>query len=264
MKQARPGFLILALAAGSGCAACRHEVHSSVLDAGERGVIFAVDGAGGFGASSKALIAEVQSAHLPLGVVPVVWTHGFGRVVADQVDWRHARHEGCKLAGQIMTYRQAFPQGKVYIVALSAGTAVGLAAAEALPSGSIDRIVLLAPSIASNYDLRPALCNVRESIDVFCSTHDVGHLGLAIALIGTADGCWGCTAAGRTGFQPQIQNPEDAILYAKLRQHPWNPCLAWTGNSGGHYGGYQPEFLRAYVLPLLDESGPSANGGGHF
>jgi hypothetical protein len=97
------------------------------------------------------------------------------------------------------------------------------------------------------------LACAREGIDVFYSARDVLHLGLGVALIGTADGCWGCKAAGRIGFQPQVSNPEDSFLYAKLRQHPWNHELAWSGNHGGHYGGYQPEFLRAYVLPLLDE-----------
>jgi hypothetical protein len=25
----------------------------------------------------------------------------------------------------------------------------------------------------------------------------------------------------------------------------------WSGNLGGHYGAYQPNFLRAYVFPLI-------------
>jgi hypothetical protein len=40
-------------------------------------------------------------------------------------------------------------------------------------------------------------------------------------------------------------------LYAKLRQYPWEPGLDSTGNHGGHYGAYQPDFLRVAVLPLL-------------
>jgi hypothetical protein len=37
----------------------------------------------------------------------------------------------------------------------------------------------------------------------------------------------------------------------KLRQHPWDPAVEWTGHSGGHYGNNEAAFLRAYVLPLL-------------
>jgi hypothetical protein len=55
-----------------------------------------------------------------------------------------------------------------------------------------------------------------------------------------------------------IQCPADAALYAKLRQHPWRHSVEWTGNHGGHYGGYQPEFLRCFVLPLLTPPQPGA------
>ncbi len=46
---------------------------------------------------------------------------------------------------------------------------------------------------------------------------------------------------------------EDTVLYGKLRQHPWSRDLLWTGNRGGHYGSYQPPFLRAYVLPIFGQ-----------
>ena len=61
----------------------------------------------------------------------------------------------------------------------------------------------------------------------------------------------GACPAGRCGFEPLIATPADACLYRKLRQHPWHPAIAWTGNYGGHYGAYQPGFLKAYILPLL-------------
>jgi pimeloyl-ACP methyl ester carboxylesterase len=252
MNKILLGMLLLALAGGAGCATSRHEVFSPAADPRLKGIVFAVDGAGGFQSTTQALSQAVAEAHLPLGVVPVEWSHGYGRILADQIDWPYARECGCRLAAQIAAYRQAFPQNQIVVVAHSAGSAATLAAAEALSPGSIDRIILLSPSISSEYDLRPALHCVRDGIDVFYSTRDTLQLGLAIALVGTADGCWGCAAAGRVGFQPQIQWPEDGALYAKLRQHPWNACLAWTGNGGGHYGGYRPDFLKAYVLPLLD------------
>jgi hypothetical protein len=264
MNKAPLGLLILALAGGSGCAGSRYEVHSPLLDCNQRGVIFAVDGAGGFLSASQALTHQIEAAQIPLAVIPVEWSHGWGRVFADQMDWRHAREEGCKLAGQIIAYRQMIPAGKVYIFAHSAGSEPALTAAEVLPPNSIDRIVLLSPSISSDYDLRPALRAVRESIEVFYSDRDLFHLGFGVVLLGTADGCRGCTAAGRTGFQPRIESCEDALLYRKLQQHPWCPCLTWTGNRGGHYGGYQPSFMRAFVIPLFDDRRNSGNGSGNF
>jgi pimeloyl-ACP methyl ester carboxylesterase len=207
-----------------------------------------VDGAGNFGATSAALSEAIEEQRLPLAVEPVEWSHGAGRLFVDQMDYAHARAEGDKLAGQVRARRQVCPTGKIYLVGHSAGSAVVLAAAESLPPGSVDGIVLLAPAVAAAYDLRPALrcC----PIDVFYSNRDRGYLGVGVAIVGTTDRHWSA-AAGRVGFQLQVETGTDQACYARLHQHPWTPDAEWTGNRGGHYGGYQPAFLRAYVLPLL-------------
>jgi pimeloyl-ACP methyl ester carboxylesterase len=215
-------------------------------------VVFVVDGAGGFGAASDALARAVREAALPLEVEDVDWTHGRWRVLADQTDAEHSRMEGCRLASRIAMQRQSYPGGKIYVVAHSAGSAVALTAAESLPANSLDRIVLLSPAVCAYRDLRPALRSSREGIDVFYSERDRNFLGFWTAVLGTADGECDCPAAGRVGFSSTIATPEDSALYAKLRQHAWTPEVAWTGNRGGHYGGYQPGHLRAYVLPLLN------------
>ena len=125
-----------------------------------------------------------------------------------------------------------------------------LAAAEGLPPGSVERIILLAPAVSTDYNLRPALRTACKGIDVFYSERDTLALGLGVGIVGTTDRRWS-PAAGRVGFQPCPQTTEDAILFGKLRQHPWDPTVIWTGNNGGHYATYQPCYLRYYVLPLL-------------
>jgi hypothetical protein len=95
--------------------------------------------------------------------------------------------------------------------------------------------------------LRTARCG----IDSFHSERDRLILGLGMGILGTADrGCR--TAAGRYGFTPVLTCPADAALYGGLRQHAWDPSVAWSGHDGGHYGSIQAGFLRAYVLPLLN------------
>jgi pimeloyl-ACP methyl ester carboxylesterase len=220
--------------------------------------MFTADGAGGFQATSAALREAVQEAGLPLRVETFEWSHGYARVISDQVGHSHAREAGRQLAGAVAAFRRCHPYSPVYLVGHSAGAAVVLAAAEELPPGSVEKIVLLAPSVSAGYDLRPALRCVRGGIDVFWSRRDWGYLGLGVMLVGTADGCWQA-AAGRTGFRPRLQAPEDAELYCKLRQHAWNPCVEWTGNHGGHYGCHQPAFLRAYVLPLFQRPAEAAS-----
>jgi pimeloyl-ACP methyl ester carboxylesterase len=207
-----------------------------------------MDGAGNYLGTSAALRQAVGEERLPLVVETVLWSHGDGRVFADQIDYAHARDEGCLLAARIRAYRGACPNVRVYLIGHSAGCAVALAAAEALPAGYIAHAVLLAPSVSACYDLRPALRSCR--LDVFYSTKDRAVLGLGMALLGTADR-QRTAAAGRVGFRPIVESPEDLALYTRLQQHPWDPVTSWTGNEGGHYGSYEVPFLRAYVLPLL-------------
>src|SRR5262249_29422397 len=138
---------------------------------------------------------------LPLHVHTLEWSHGYSRIFADHLDVEHSRAEGQKLAEQIVCYRRdlgtALP---VYIVAHSAGSMPTLAAAEFLPPDSVDRIILLAPSVSENYDLRPALRSARLGVDVFYSRADRAYLGLGMAIVGTADG-QRAPASGRVGFR---------------------------------------------------------------
>jgi pimeloyl-ACP methyl ester carboxylesterase len=217
-------------------------------------VVFVADGAGGFHGPSDALRKALGEEGIPLAVETVAWSHGYLRVLADEIDYCHARKEGQCLAAQVAAYRQTCPNGEIYLLGHSAGSAVVLAAAEALAPGSMNRIILLSPSVSANYDLKPALRACRDGIDVFYSERDTGYLGLGIALIGTADRLGG-PAAGRVGFRLRADTDADASLYGRLRQHPWHPAVTWTGNAGGHYDSHRVSFLRAYVLPLLTPAG---------
>jgi pimeloyl-ACP methyl ester carboxylesterase len=213
-------------------------------------VVFVANGSGDFRTASTNLCQAVAEAAAPLQVETFVWSRGYGRYVLDHTD--HANHlaQGRRLAAQVAAYRQACPGRRLYLVGHSAGCAVVLAAAEALPPGGVDRIVLLAPSVCTAYDLRPALRTARCGIDVFHSSEDRLVLGLGMRIVGTAE--HGCrTAAGQYGFTPVLAGPADAALYGNLRQHAWDPAVQWSGNDGGHYGSNRAGFLKAYVLPLL-------------
>lgn len=218
-----------------------------------QGVVFAVDGAGGFEMASRTLSRIVAEDKWPLEVRPFHWTHGYCRVISDQVHAAHVRREGRKLAELVLNCHREEPARPIYLVGHSAGCGVALIAADSLPPNLVERMVLLAPAVSAKRDLRPALRISRQGVDVFLSSHDWACLGLGTLLAGTTDRCWMTGAAGKNGFQPIVAAPEDGLLYAKLRQYPWEPSLMWTGHKGGHYGGYQPGFLRVFVLPLLQQ-----------
>jgi pimeloyl-ACP methyl ester carboxylesterase len=169
--------------------------------------------------------------------------------MADQMDTRHAVAQGRRLAGEVEAHRQAIPEAPIYLYGHSAGAAVVLAAAKCLPPGSVERIILLAPALPANYDLRPALRASRQGIDVFCSRRDRCVPVVAFLEVFKSGHCR--VPGSYDGFRPCVHSAEDEALYGKLRQYPWNPYLDCFGHDGGHSGAYQHDFLGAFVLPLL-------------
>lgn len=241
--------LLAALVAGAGGCAT-HRPAPAVPEPGPAGIVFAADGAGNFQAASRSLREVLQQKDSPLAVHTYDWSHGFLMILADQLGYTSARREGVRLAGLVRAFKEKHPDAPVVLLGHSAGCLVALTAAESLPAGSVEQIVLLAPSVATDYDLRPALRAVRESVDVFYSTSDLLYLGFAVRILGTTDRRW-TPSGGLVGFRRRAATFEDALLYNKLRQHPWLPEDRPTGNLGGHYGSYQPGYLRTRVLPLL-------------
>jgi pimeloyl-ACP methyl ester carboxylesterase len=215
-----------------------------------KGLVFCADGAGGWDVCSRSVHDTIEQAGYPLEARIFRWTHGHRRVISDHLHASHMRREGEQLAQTVRACLEETPGRSISLLGHSAGCAVVLTAAEHLPPGSLDRIILLSPAVSHKHDLRPALTTVRRGIEVFYSEADWAALGLCIYLSGTTDRCW-TMAAGRVGFHQAATNPDDAVLLARLHQYPWHPSMEWTGHRGGHYGSHQPGFLRAFVLPLL-------------
>ena len=229
-----------------GCTALGQEIHTGPPC--QAGVVFVADGSGNLRGTFDRLTKAVAYEGLPLGVERVDWSHGTCRIFSDLHGRSHQRAKGQDLADQVIAYRRAHPGNRVCLVGHSAGAAIILAAAETLPPGSVDRIILLAPAVSPSYDLRPALACACEGIDAFYSRRD--GISLLLVAVGTADGSWTC-AAGRGGFGPVSDGPADELLYQRLRQHPWQRDFVGMGHHGGHFGWTGCACLRACVLPLL-------------
>ncbi len=215
-----------------------------------RPLVWVLDGAGDLKGCSNALgsVNSLTGNPVELSVFP--WSHGYRRLLKDQIDMAHARTQGVRLAGAILARQAQEPGRRVVVVGHSAGCAVALAAGDALPDDVLDRVILLAPSVSTGYDIRPTLRSAREGVDVFCSTQDWVALGFVIRIVGTTD-TRSSAAAGRWGFQPRGPNSLSPLEASRLRQHFWTPELAWTGHTGGHHGMHAPEFVRTYLLPLM-------------
>jgi hypothetical protein len=219
-----------------------------------QGVVLVADGAGGNPEAARALAGAVEEAGVPLYVRSFEWTHGQGRGLADMTDVEHALAQGRRFAEEICRHRTACPNRPIYVLGYSAGAHVALEATRWLEPNSLERIVLLAPAVSADYDLRQPLSVARQGVVAFTSKRDLFFLGLGAGLVGTADGKRGAPAAGRVGFDMPPWTGADAGLASRLHQHPWDPSVAWTGNIGNHAGSLRRDYLLGFVLPLLSTS----------
>ncbi|MBA4192445.1 MAG: hypothetical protein C0467_31135 [Planctomycetaceae bacterium] len=184
-----------------------------------------------------------------LSVFP--WSHGYRKLWADQTDSDHVREQGRRLAETILERKAREPGRRIVVVGHSAGCGVALAAGDALPMDAVNRMILLAPSVSTGYDVRPTLWSSREGVDVFCSKKDWVALGFVVRVVGTTDRSRLDGAAGRWGFQPKGSKALADVEAARFRQHFWTEEMARTGHTGGHHGVNAPDFVRTYLHPLM-------------
>lgn len=215
------------------------------------GIVIALNGAGDAIGVTDGFRASVANARVPWRVATFRWSKfDQGSWLMDVCDSKNHRLKGEMLAGEILTYRATHPNHMICVAAHSAGCSVVLAAAELLPPGSIDHIVLLGAAVPSRYDLRPALRCVKCDVEVYYSHKDrvLGALGAV-----SPDNDPSMTYAGQFGFlQPLKLSAADRALYAnKLKQFAWHQGDEWCGNKGGHYGCVEKGYIRYVVLPFL-------------
>ncbi len=244
-----PSLTLLAICAG--CAGLQHQASVPRPSSESTRIVFVADGAGDYRLASTNIRKVCEEDKLPLDIETYVWSHGPHHVVLDQMDGRHTREEGLRLAALVRQTQEACPDKSISLVGHSAGCFVVLTAAEDLPPGSVERIVLLNPSVPANYDLHRALKTCRAGMDVHCSTADRLYLGVVVGVLSACKGVFK-PAAGLDGFEHVPgDGPEDGVQLASCRQFHWRPELIVTGNNGGHYGAYQHGYLRTYILPAL-------------
>jgi pimeloyl-ACP methyl ester carboxylesterase len=214
--------------------------------------LFVVDGAGGFFTCSNAYLRGAATISPDVQVIPHLWSHGFRRYLADQMDQTHALRKGHDLASQITNWKNAHPGGKAWLLGHSAGCHVAIHAAANLPADCLEKTALLVPSCSTKADIQGALRASRLGVHVWYSESDWLVLGIVMKISGCGDDRSTSRAAGRFGFQPVPQNPADIeLMRNRLRQYPWQRDHATLGHNGGHYGPYRAPFAQVVVLPIL-------------
>jgi pimeloyl-ACP methyl ester carboxylesterase len=215
------------------------------------GVVFVVGGIGGLDPLNMWVPAVLPMAGIHHEMRNFPWTHGIGHLFLDLQDRPHLLAKGRELASAVQAIKAADPDRPVYLLGHSAGTAVSLAAAEQLPPGTLQRIVLLSAAVSPDYDLRPALRATREGIVSFNSGCDVIFLWWGTSQFGTADRVY-AASAGLNGFRvPTSLDADGKALYERLIQVHWEPLDLFQFRGGWHHSPCMPIYLATAVAPWL-------------
>jgi len=240
---------LVLLVAASGCPPARSTyVTKERLAAG---LVVSLDGVGGYNWGPRWLRSGLDAAGVGAAIVIYDWSKGpAGMFVGDLMDEARNRAAANDLAQLVATYVAALPGRPVTLIGHSGGAAVVVWALESLPQGCrVERVILLAPALAPEYDLSPALRAVGGRMYVMYSKADVGLLAAGTAIFGTMDRRHS-VSAGLVGFRLPAE-PADRTQYLKVRQVPWTIDLAKSGHLGGHMGWTTTRFARDFLAPIL-------------
>ena len=158
-----------------------------------------------------------------------------------------------RLSRKIERTRQADPDSPIYVMGLSAGTAVVLSALEQLRGDvKVDHVVLFSPSVSAGRNLTPAMRHVRGYLYATSSPHD----GILRTLVINADGGRG-PPAGQVGFRlPRRAGKATRTAYQRVINLPWKPSYVAYDWKGGHTGAAGSKFVKSVIVPRLMGAGP--------
>ncbi len=227
------GLVSLLVAIMSGCAA-------PVDRTAERfGKTFYLDGAGNWGFGSASVPKGLKEAGYKGDVEIYVWTTSFNPLI-DQLNIIGARLKGEALSKRITEYRKRFPNNKINMIALSAGTGVAVWGVEGLEGDTrIDNLILLGSSLSHDYDVRKALSHMNGKIYVYHSPHDAVLGGVRV--IGTIDGKRGVDSVGLVGLTPPRGLENRVVNIA------WNKGYMAAGWTGAHTDTTSERFVRQFI-----------------
>ena len=241
-------FLVGCLMTGLFASAAQSQTKPAPAPAQGLDIIFIINGSAAGTSVTENLTTVLAKRRLPINTDTIAWCR-WGSQVGDHTDyWGQVYSANC-LAAKMADYHARWPKSKIYLIGHSAGTHIVLLAAGKMPPNTIERVVVLAPSVSTCFDLRPALRASRNGIDCYYSFDDA-LVSVGSERFGTADGLF-VKPAGEIGFTRLSPNFPDANLYQKVHNIRWEPEMAWSGNQGGHYGPTSEGFLDFYVLPVM-------------
>ncbi|MBN2563054.1 MAG: hypothetical protein JXQ75_19185 [Phycisphaerae bacterium] len=202
-----------------------------------------IDGAGNWGFGVLDVPRGLEAGGYKGAVTNHRWSLTFNPAL-DQTFRFIAKGSGAALGHQITSYLKKHPDAEANIIALSAGTGVGVWAIENVePPYKVDNFVMLGSSLSSKYDTSKALKNMKGKIYVFCTSTDPVLSGPVRAL-GTIDGTFD-DSAGLVGLRRAGSSGERIVNIARRSEHA---AYGWTG---GHADCTNHRFVQKYIAPHI-------------
>lgn len=201
------------------------------------GKIYYLDGAGNLGFGTAEVPRGLKKAGYKGDVEVYIWTVSLNPLIDQLNILGAAEAAGERLAHKIREYSKRYPENRINIIALSAGTGVAVWACENLDSSSqIENLVLLGSSLSHNYDMSRALAHIRSNVYVYYSPKD--SILSTVEFVGTIDRKVGVKSAGQVGLRP----PKGTD--GKIVNTPWSQDWRRLGWAGGHTDCTNERFVR--------------------
>ena len=224
----------------------------------DQGYTIVLPGIWGCAPLEHGIVKGLIDADVPSAIELYDWTEGPLLLVYNLRALAHNRIEATKVAGKIVAYQDRYPGRPVTVIGYSGGGAVAVLALESLPAGrKVTSAVLLAPTLAPDYDLRTALSHSERGIRSFHSPIDAPILIVLSTAFGTTEGRH-TLSAGAVGFTvPRAVDGKQREAYAaRVSQQAYSPDMLATGHPGGHFGWTNRAFVAKWIAPLV--SSPAA------
>ena len=202
-----------------------------------------IDGAGNWGFGALDVPLGLKDAGYQGRVSNHHWSLTFNPAL-DQTLRFIAKGSGKLLGKQITRYLERNPDAEANIIALSAGTGVGVWAIENVkPPCKVNNFVMVGSSLSSRYDMRKALKHMKGNVYVYYASNDPVLRGPVRAL-GTIDGTFQ-DSAGLVGLRGPGSKGD------QIKNIGWSSKYVRYGWTGGHADCVTRRFVKSELAKRI-------------